>query len=78
MYVHSVQFKPLRALLCVMPGFSFVLAKSEPLAVCLCVSGWEPSLPLTPSGLCVGLSYQHYHLLVFYSGPRATMTAELS
>lgn len=38
--------------------------------VCLCVSGCEPSILLTPSGLCVGLFHQHYHLLVFYSGPQ--------
>lgn len=45
--------------------------------VCVfCVSGCEPSILLTPSGLCVGLFNQHYHLLVFYSGPKATMTAE--
>lgn len=45
-------------------------------ACVFCVSGCEPSILLTPSGLCVGLFNQHYHLLVFYSGPKATMTAE--
>lgn len=38
--------------------------------VCSCVLGCEPSILLTPSGLCVGLFHQHYHLLVFYSGPQ--------
>lgn len=40
------------------------------LGVCLCVLGPEPSIILTPSGLCVGLFHQHYHLLVLYSGPQ--------
>lgn len=44
----------------------------------MCVSGCEPSILLIPSGLCVGLFHQRYHLLVFYSGPRATITAEPS
>lgn len=38
--------------------------------VCVCVLGPEPSIILTPSGLCVGLFHQHYHLLVLYSGPQ--------
>jgi len=39
--------------------------------VCLCASGCKPSIPLAPSGLCVGLFHQRYHLLVFYSGPES-------
>ena len=65
---------------CVMHRFGCVFVKCVCMGVCLCVSGCEPSisLSLSPSGLCVGLFHQHYHLLVFYSGPRATMTAETS
>lgn len=45
-------------------------AKCLCLGVCLCVLGPQPSIVLTPSGLCVGLLHQHYHLLVLYSGPQ--------
>ncbi|CAB1423878.1 unnamed protein product [Pleuronectes platessa] len=38
----------------------------------------KPSILLTPSGLSVGLFHQHHHLLVLYSGLRATMTTEPS
>ena len=67
-------------LLCVMHAAGCVFAKCvcSGVCVCLCVSGCEPSILLTPSGLCVGLFHQHYHLLVFYSGPRATMTTQPS
>lgn len=65
-------------LLCVMDVVGCVFVICVCLGMCLCVSGFGPSILLTPSGLCVGLFQQHYHLLVFYSGPRATMTAEPS
>lgn len=57
-------------LLCVMHEAGCVFVLCVCLDVCLCVSGCEPSILLTPSGLCVGLFHHHYHLLVFYSGPQ--------